>query len=226
MSQFLKKWSEAKSDQEKDGVIGEGINQVLDMDLRDRWHTLLMNENDQNPIEDRSTKNRRLLLWRGLAIAATIAILIMAGRFLFVSPDLAQQAHDFLQESMISHPGVTKGLGEEQVVQRSEAIASYAKGNFQLAANQFARLDSKSTEDLFFQAVANLYAENYQIAINQFNDIRKDNTTLFREEINWYRALALLVEGREEEATIVLESIKATEWHGQEAAKILSQLRH
>ena len=61
--------------------------------------------------------------------------------------------------------------------------------------------------------VANLYAENYQTSITQFNELRKKQDGLFQQEINWFQALALLSQGQEDEAAIVLQSIETTDWH-------------
>lgn len=78
----------------------------------------------------------------------------------------------------------------------------------------------------FYLGMAYLRNNNYSNSIEQFNQLLQlPDKQLFKEEATWYKSMALLKEGQEEQSKAFLEAIKPNEDHYEIAQKILKKMK-
>ena len=225
MSNFLQKYSNASSEEEKDKLLKKAVGKILDEQLRDRWSQQLAQEYGvKREVAPPAIVSRRI--WtRVVAIAAGIAILIALLPLFHAEHSLEEQILNLVQEQPISHPGVEKGITTDEDVQmRAKAIRSYNTRQYSDAARHFGMISDQKAEDVFYQATAYLYAESYNAAIKRYRDLQMEGSDQFRQETNWYLSLALILDGQKEEAKKILQTIHCDEWHYEDAREVLNNL--
>ncbi|NND08584.1 MAG: hypothetical protein HKN87_19590 [Saprospiraceae bacterium] len=226
MSDFLQRYRKASSEDAKDQLLKDPVRKILDQKSRERWSDKLMSEYGISKASSSTIKTNRRLWIRIVSVAAGIAMLIALLPLFETNSSSEQHILSLVQSQPIAHPGVTKGIAAEGDVQlRADAISRYNDSQYAKAAEYFGMISEKTTEDQFFQATSDLYASNYEAAINLYRDLQTEGPGQFRQEINWFLALALILDGQKGRAKIILESIGSDEWHANDAKEILDDLR-
>ena len=224
MGDFLHNWKKTTSEKENDQYLKQSLNQVFNKDLKDRFTQKLADEHGVTRSENTPRGNSKMIWFRVIGVAASIALLLFAGKLLINNSNPDQQAYDLLHEQYIAHPGITKGIGDLEIRQRNIAIASFTNHEFAQAAEQFSNIVQKTEEDLFYEAVSNLYAGNFLLSSSQLQTLKEGTSTRFDQEINWFLGLALLLDNQKQNGVNVLSAIGENDWRFKEAQDILENI--
>lgn len=157
-------------------------------------------------------KNKSHWLATYWPVAATLLVLMLALTYFLVN-ERTPTTTELVAEVFEPYPDVislrgtpttaTAGMEAYSKELYTEAIASFETW---LAEHP----DHKETR--FYLGCAQLAAGRYEDAIKTF-DALQQASTIFSEQIQWYRALAYLGGDRKEEATRQLENIAQTDGH-------------
>lgn len=192
-------------------------------------------------IEEQTVKKeatvRSISMFRKLAIAASFALLLTAGWFIFSQQNTPEQLfadnfqihQDVLSieiEDRLTETGF--GTNKEALNKLQQGINDYTAGNYQQAINQFATFQSTSGED----ALAD-YASFYKaIALLETKDISKSQEILEKltmkpsfpliDDANWYLALIYLKQDDKRGATFILRTLSLSEAYKERATSLLN----
>lgn len=168
---------------------------------------------------------------KSMAIAASIAILIFAGNFLYqnlASPNQEQLfANNFEPYQMILSQRST-GDSPESTALLNTAISQYAQGKFEESSIAFRQLQINDEGNLsfqFYEAMSLLSANNATDAISKFENILATPNSPFLEQTRWYLALSYLKAGNKEKAISLLADIKESEFKFQEKLLLIKALQ-
>ncbi len=223
MGRFITSWRKVKEADAREDLMKEGVNRVLNEPLRQRMSTELERKYGlSRSIPD--PKQTRKISWTPIiAVAASVLVLLLLIPNLFKTADVQQLATEFIAHDRLVHPGVTKGESPQSQAYEL-AIASFNEGNFSKSVGHFKEIEAPSISDQFYLATALLYGHNFEEAVTRFAELRALSESTYREEVNWFLALALVKSGREKEAVTVLKQIKSGEWQADKAFELLNQL--
>jgi len=166
--------------------------------------------------ETRKKSPLRLIL-PALAVAAGLALAIV-----FLPQLLQDQTSDAVYASNYEpYPMVLNQRGGENI-DLNEAIAHYSEENYMEAAKEFKTLFSNSGDyiQLLYAASAEQAGGNYQVAIDLYNQVLGSNEAKVIEQAGWYKALALIKMGKEEEGKELLRSFSQQHYKYSDAQKI------
>ena len=167
---------------------------------------------------------------RVIAIAATVLLMVMSYQFFFTSGGPVSNEQLFADnfqpyQMLLSQRGLSEG---EKNIVLENAISAYSKGNYQSAASFFQQLSQNDPTDIsyqFYLAVAQLGAKENDTSINLFQNIISTEGHPFKEQSQWYLALAYLQNGDNENARKTLSEIESGQFKNAEARQILEQLK-
>ena len=184
----------------------------------------------------KEAKVRSISIFRRLAIAASFALLLTAGWFMFAQPNTPEQLfadnftihQDVLSveiEDRLAETGF--GTNKEALNKLQQGINSYTAGDYQQAINQFSTFQSAAGDD----ALAD-YARFYQaISLLETKDISKAQEILEKlitkpsfpliDDANWYLALIYLKQDNKQGATFILRTLSLSDTYKERAAKLL-----
>ena len=197
-------------------------------------------ETATDKVEDQTVtkeaKVRSISIFRRLAIAASFALLLTAGWFMFARPNTPEQLfadnftihQDVLSveiEDRLAETGF--GTNKEALNKLQQGINSYTAGDYQQAINQFSTFQSAAGDD----ALAD-YARFYQaISLLETKDISKAQEILEKlitkpsfpliDDANWYLALIYLKQDNKQGATFILRTLSLSDTYKERAAKLL-----
>lgn len=147
--------------------------------------------------------NRRI--WRLLAVAATVALLVLALRFFLFQPTLYEQ--------YAAHTPISLVVKSENVAYAAEAESAFNQGNYQDALellDQYLLTTPNDTKALLAKGISALELERYEEARNIFNQIYTSGNTTFKDYGAWYLALLNIKQSKLQEALPYLEQIPAS----------------
>lgn len=162
-------------------------------------------------------QHQRVLMMRRLAIAASFTLLLAAG-FWWLNSGAGKNTPEELFAQyfeMPAAPSVRNG-NEQTNTKWQRAVDFYAKQEFQSAIPLFQELlldgsfDQKESVKLLL--AASLISENQPTeALEIIDEINTDSS--FKEDAEWYRALAFMKDNKIEEAKKALENIANKKHH-------------
>lgn len=220
MSKFLLKYRGENSEEQKDQLIKQGVNHILNEDLRKEFEQDLK---DQFGIHPNPGKRKVLPLKSIISIAASLAILVTLF-FLLDNPSSQDLALQYSQESMV-HPGATKGVSQEDIMIRTEAIRLYNNQEYREAYEKFTTLPESTEQDILFAGIAAVKAQAYDDAILLLSSPEIGASSVYREEFRWYLALAFLLNNQELRASDLLNQIEPDDWKYADAQKLLKKIK-
>ncbi len=202
---------------------GEKIHELRSAltDVDQNWGT---QKNEQK------RKARTINFRRIIAIAATVLLMVMAYQVFFSGDSTLSNEQLFADnfqpyQMLLSQRDISQSEKNEVL---ENAILAYAKGDFQNAATAFQQLSKNDPSDIsyqFYLAVAQLGAENNEAAIDSFKQIISIENNPFKEQSQWYLALAFLQKRDTENAQKSLIKIQPGQFKSVEAQQILKELK-
>ena len=167
---------------------------------------------------------RTLSSGRGLAAAASVLLLVVAGVFLFRTA--AASSPEALAAAYFEpDPGLPTTLGEAEDAAFDEAMIDYKLGDYPAALRQWGELRAEvgAGDTLsYFYGVTLLAAGRPVEAVTLLREVRGGG---FVGEARWYEALALLAQGQEAAAKPLLERVAETDGaYAAQARELLGAL--
>lgn len=224
MNQLLQSIEEVNTDVEKEAIVAKALNEMLDQEQRKSWSLLLEKKHGVKRSPD--TESRKIILlplYRWTAVAASILVLCIVV-WQRSTPDLSSLSANYIEDSYITHPGLTKGTYQSDVQLQSQAIDAYRVKDFESALHLFVSIQEKSEEDIFFSGITYMQLSKYDEALSQFQLLEDSNSSRYYEELNWLMALTQIELNNYEVARQRLQSIQKNQWKYSEAQKLLSLL--
>ncbi|MEO0724819.1 MAG: tetratricopeptide repeat protein, partial [Bacteroidota bacterium] len=186
-------------------------------------YTQLRTKEEVRAIYKNGARTRRMSGRTILAVAASIALLLVAG-FLWQKNSYSNTA--LAEQYSTPYPDRLTTMSDNAEAQLAEAMTAYNSGNYASAIPLFEALpDSLSRNGL-----AQLYLGISQLKQGQAADAQTSleaipSASAYQEAANWYLALSELAQGQEAAARERLETIVAAEaYPGQAAQDLLNQL--
>lgn len=218
------KYNDIKDSQNQDEYLAALMKKQFDQELKEKWAKQLKTDyggSAPTPEIKQKTLIRKLLPFVG-SIAACLFLFFVYQNS--VQSEMLNPETAFLEEfnNPIIHPGITKGLTEDNQA-RQTGIAQFNKQNFKDAALSFSQIEVENTEDQFYQAMSFFYLKKSERAIPIFEQLLTKDSN-FNEEINWFLSLAYVNKGDSASAKKKLLGIQETEWKFKEARQLLESL--
>lgn len=212
------------SREEDDQMVEKLIRAKFDAELKGSWEKKLKDEFDISKSARVVNINRRRKRLVFIIGAAAGFLLLFVSFFLLQpsSPDASSLASAYLEEVEELHPGSMKGVAENQE-NRERAIEAFNQKNYVAAAEYFSSIDGQTDEDLYYNALAYLFSDNLKEAISKFEAAKEKDTT-YQQEINWYLAIALLLNDQQQQAKALLSEIPPSGWNYDKARKFLKAM--
>ncbi len=164
---------------------------------------------------------------RYLAIAASVALLVVAG---LVLRNFMASTADHFTAFYEPYPVYlnTRNADAERIQALENGIKSYSEKDFATAVPSFQavlKADPGNLDVLFYLAICQLETGDLAAAEAAFQQVASDGNSLYAGPAEWYHALVLLKLGRTVEAKSALEAIvKSQGDFAKKAAELLGQL--
>lgn len=165
------------------------------------------------------------------AVAATLVVILGVSLFFNLSGSMTTAEVWEQYYEPYDPPSVLRDNIDEGSENWNKAVENYYEGNYEEALNYF---DISQNDNVhftireFYQGMSYLQLEHpdYLDAAYYFNEVRLE-TSDYKEQANWYYALAILMNGRTIEAESVLkEIVKNKTYNYRKAKQILSKEIH
>jgi hypothetical protein len=144
-------------------------------------------------------------LWRGLAVAATVALLVLAIRFFLVQPSLYEQYAVHQKLSLVEKSdNIPTAAAAEAAFNQAKYVDAFE------LLGQYLEADPDNTRALLARGVSALELQHYEASANILNQIHGGSTAL-KYQGTWYLALLNLRQERFNTAIEYLEQIPASE---------------
>lgn len=209
------------TEQETDEMMENLVTHELDADLRKKWQNILENEYKVSRDQKPQRGHIRFLTYT-LAAAASIALLLTIFFISKDSEDPQSLAMVYVNDQEIIHPGTSKGTVQADQ-NRIAAIGAFNAGDYAEAAGYFGRIASPTVEDLYFLGISNLKQQRYDEAVTALEKSRAESVQ-FAREINWFLALAHILNAQDDKAIRPLRAISAEEWKYDQAQELLQAI--
>ncbi len=222
MKNFYQSYDAAVSPEERELVVKKALRQVIHIEQRKEWEQVLNHQHGITRIE----KNQLLKIsWmKLLTVAASFAAFIFAGHYFFNQQQTIQAlAQEYLAEVPVHHPGLSKGVSEQDEQNRQIAISLFDSQKYAGAIDKFNVIVKLSVQDQFYLGLSYLYYGEIDSAIPLFVELDKQ-TIQYREEVNWFLSLAYILNNDQSKAKIQLEQIKNGDWNFQKSKSLLTKL--
>lgn len=228
---FLKKFKAGLStDKDADDLTRKVIRQSVESEQWLRWQEKLSKQYNINRNENPKTllpKAQPINRWF-LGIAAGVAILIISIVALKTSPpaNVNQLASEYLAANQFPHPLEHRSKGSEEALSqlRNQAASAYIKRDYPSAIALGEKIVQQSpqvtTDDYFFLGLSYLYdnTDNRAVEYLRKAQLASQNSNRFKQEIDWYLALALIKDHQYEAAQSALDHIiENNQWRTKEA---------
>lgn len=149
---------------------------------------------------------------RFLALAASLAVVVIAGIFLWNAMNSSNQ--DYFAQYYQPYPNdiapITKGEDLPKTT-LAEALQAYERKNYGQARTLFSTLPTSDTIQ-FYSSIIDLEEGNMSAAIDNLNTLNQSEST-FQQAADWYLALAYLKNKETLNAKELLEKITANDRH-------------
>lgn len=227
MSKWKKFTDGRLSEQESDGFLRKSMKKAFDEAQKKEWSDRLSEEFGirRNPPQ----RKRNAIIYIS-ALAAAIALFLLAYPLLFSQSDGLEQQLELALAEPFPNYLTRKGEVEQTEALRQQMAEAYNAKKYEQAINigqQLLQSSTPSTEDFFFLGLSHLYQGNYPSAVNMLNSARSasEQDGRFREEIDWFLALAYVKNKYFAEAKELLNKIVNKEqWNETPAKQLLKKL--
>ena len=224
---------------DREEIIAKGIQKSIRVEYKKELKDIHeeLKSSDKLHVPRKTGKVRLMTIQRYWAAAAIIGILLFAGLFYLPSSqndvfaDNFEAYEDVLSrdvEIVLSERGAA--LDIEVLEQLQVALKDYQNKDFTKAIPVFEQYlkssakDYKGEEVQFYLAIANLGANNTQKAIAQFDNLLKGESPKFREDVQWYLALAHIKNKDFSIAKSLLKELESNSKYAKQAKSILGEL--
>jgi len=226
----LKKYLDNQmSEKETEAFTEKLIRSKFENEKKERWKKKL--EEEYGISRDIGTGGKVRLIGMVLKIAAGAALLILA---LVFYPKLnksayLQLAEQYLAEEKFENNILRKGA-DELILLRQSAVMAYNSADFKQAVGYYQKIEESgqaTTGDLFYHSLCWLYRNKSSEALPKLKAasvLSDQEAGEFRQEINWFLALALIKQSKPEQAKALLENIKEGEWNYAKARLLLEKM--
>lgn len=222
MGNFHQSFNKARSSDDKEAVLKEALRKVIHEEQKTIWEAKLKEE--YNVSKTNTTPSRTINWFKWSAVAASIMVLLYIGNDMMIQKQSAQTlAQGYLESEPLHHPGAIKGVSDQDQQNRLLAISLFDSKKYQEAIDKFNLIDQIDDQDTFYLGLSYLYTNQVDSAIPYFNAL-ENNTTIYREEINWFLSVAYILNNNSAMAKSRLVKIENGEWNYQKAKKLLKNL--
>lgn len=202
----------------------------FDRDRKNRWGKMLAeNHGVAPPVRGQAKKKPRILyLWVGAIAAAILLLFIFKPAFMqFSTGGYQQMADNFLQEDFFQNQEISKGeLNIEQL--KLDAASAYNRRDFSTSIDRYEDLLSSGqaeSQHIFFLGLSYLYGKNYPKAIEMLAlFLENKDTPGFKQEAQWFLALAYLKNEEPDKARSFLKLVKEGNWNAEKARQLLQAM--
>jgi tetratricopeptide (TPR) repeat protein len=177
--------------------------------------------------EEDSTKNRSIMK-KYLSIAASLVLVVTLVYLTSSNKTIEIDGQAIFSENYQAYTNLELGTerGSEMVLSslKQQAYYAYDLGNFGQAAADLTELvkSEKTAANYFYLGIANIEIGNSEASFANFNTVI-NNFSEYKEQAQWYLSLALLKEGKTDEALSNLVSLSVRgESFKEESLEILS----
>ena len=224
MSQLLQSIETASNDTEKEAIITQALNKMWHQEQREQWSQQLDQQFGIKRLsESKKPKTKMFPLYKWVAVAASVLVLCMVV-WQSSQQKLSTLSAQYIQESYINHPGLTKGTDELDIESKSQAIEAYRTKNFKAAIDLFSSINEKSEEDIFFTGISHMQLANYEEALGQFALLEASDNPRYDQELNWFKALTYIELNDHNLAIKQLNQIRPQDWKYEDAKKLIKAL--
>ena len=188
---------------------------------------------------DEATKvvpmNRNRTLYRALAVAASLLVLVFAANFVFnsISSTSNEELYANYFESFDSDLPNFRGDVDDQITVMQvfeRAMEDYNKGNYETSIpffEEYLASEPDSHFAMFYSGLAYLEINNTTKAIEMLKKAAVQNDN-YKDKASWYLVMAYLKEGKRMKAQEVMENYvkRGAAFKKEAAQKLLYQLAH
>lgn len=216
--------------EELEALTRDLIQAKIRDDYKNKWKKKLREEQGiQREVKEEGGLRKMInlpLVWK---VAAAILLLALIAIPIMYSPvgDAQNQALALIDTDVfVNKEGGKKGLSLDVEENRQQAARYFNQQRFAVANELYLELvkgGNVSQSDCFYLAYGYLKEAASTESVSYFYQARQMQTAdnYLREEINWYLSLALLADGKLEDAQQELMGIKRGEWKYSSAQKLL-----
>ena len=180
------------------------------------------------------SNNKRILIRRGLFIAASLLFLLTIGWYLLPSSssNAKQLANQYLEQPFVINDGNVRGH-EEIEKTKGKALEAYNNQHYDKALEYLQIIESQDkahASEYFQMGLCLIYKSkpNYKNALSVFEKAQTLNPLIYEDEINWFSALCNILLSNKSEAKRLLNQIIQSPGSRQQKAakKLLKKLIH
>ncbi len=153
---------------------------------------------------EKKTNSTRVIHPTYLSIAASIA-LVVSSVFYFTKPEEAVLFDQYFE--LYPNYELTTVRGDEDPSNRDLAYAAYDVGEYQMAINEFNKLEVLLAADYFFRGVCYIQIKDYQRALSDFQEVVDLKDPSYETPSIWYTALIHVKSDNKEKAIPLLEAL-------------------
>ncbi len=152
---------------------------------------------------EEGNKRKRMINPTFISIAASI-FLVASSVFYFTEVDesLFDQYYD-----LYPNYELTTTRSEEDLSNRGMAYAAYDAGDYEVAIEEFNKLDDLVAPDYFFRGVSYIQIKNLDAALADFNRVAEGEDVNYIDAALWYSALIHIKQGNKETAIPILQKL-------------------
>ncbi|MEL7120873.1 MAG: hypothetical protein AAFO07_15580 [Bacteroidota bacterium] len=209
-----------------DSVFKSLVRSKFDQELRNELEHSLHNDHkfSKGGLVVSFSKKKRSRVFYLIPAAAVVLILLTAFPYIFQANDPQVLADNFLTKTEVYHSAATKGTKTEETT-RQEAINAFNKKDYLLAEQYYSQIENKTEEDNLYTALSFLYNKKYAQGIPVLEVLERNPESKFQIEARWFLSIAYVLNGEEDKAKSLLQSISAEDWNYKKAKKMLRSLK-
>lgn len=203
----------------------------FDNDRKTRWENTLQTSFKVDRERVRGSKiipQRRLISYLAIAAAAVLLFTVIRPAFLATTTTYAQLTDQFISQDFYENLSGIKGDQDTDQL-NLRAVYAYNQKDFTTAISLYQQLIERGAandEQYFFLGLSYFYDRQYATAIKYLDttsEIYPDSK--FKQETNWFLALAYLKNGELEKGKVILRSIQSGMWNHDKAQQLLDTFK-
>jgi len=192
-------------------LLSTGIQEAALREKLDEFHSATTVTKPLAPV-------RNINRFKSFAVAASVIAVVSTLSWVFFfkqSPDEKMYAAFYKPD-----PGLSTEMGVSDNYIFDRAMVDYKTGEFKNAIESWSKLlAANATNDTlhYFIAAAQMADKNIPAAIAHFDKVLQNPQSVFINDAQWYKGLALLKQGKKQEAMAIIEKTD----HSQKQALLL-----
>lgn len=195
--------------------------------IQNKLEQLRLLESSLPPMTQKES-SKVISLWKPVAIAASITLLITVYYFITLAPAPQElYAQQFVPYPNVFEPTVRGGNTMNVQDKRTEAFRAYDQGDYTTASKLFSELMTSHTEPgiLLLLGNSNLILGKTQEAQNNFLELIANYEEL-EAQAKWYLALSYLKQGEAEKANLILQELSDPQvTYSKKAKELLDNMK-